>query len=710
VVVLSALGDSVFGGAEYAAVVTAIGDGRSAAEVLDAAGGDDAVAQALAELTAAGVVVEASEGLPPEHAAWWAQQRTPPAKAATGLEASTVSVLAVGRVDPAPVAAALEEVGVRVETGGQHLVVLTDDYLRDELAARNEDALESGAPWLLAAPARSEVWVGPLFAPDRGACWECLAQRLRRARRVDRFVRDVPGRSEPIVRTAGSTPSTRQVGAGMVATEVLRWIVSGEAASPLANRLVSLDTRTWQSDIHDLTWRPQCRACGAPDASLDRPAAPVELAREGSAPASEELRTASPETTVERFVHHVSPITGVVPVLVRPTGVRPPLHAYVAGEPGPDIRGDRRWAPGVSTPAGGKGATDAQAKASALCEALERYSGEFTGEESRRRGSLEELRPVAIHPNEVMGFSETQYAARQETNADATSSRKFVPERLDPAAQIDWTPLWSLSAQQERLLPTSFCYYEAQVEGREVCPPDSNGNAAGNTLEEAMLQGLLELVERDHVALWWYNRLRLPGVDLDSLGDPWLVAARSRLEADGLELWALDLTADLGIPVAAALAAPRDGEGRVVMGFGAHVDLPLATRRAVTELVQIRTYAPSGGLGHGTDAKLDLSEDSYLRASGLSSSEDGTVDRAPLDVRATLVDYVARFEARGMEVMVLDQTRPDIGLPVVKVVVPGMRHFWPRLAPGRLYDVPVALGRLSERLSESDLNPIPPVE
>lgn len=52
-------------------------------------------------------------------------------------------------------------------------------------------------------------------------------------------------------------------------------------------------------------------------------------------------------------------------------------------------------------------------------------------------------------------------------------------------------------------------------------------------------------------------------------------------------------------------------------------------------------------------------------------------------------------------------TRPDVGLPVVKVVVPGLRHFWPRLAPGRLYDAPVALGWRESALKEDELNPVP---
>jgi ribosomal protein S12 methylthiotransferase accessory factor len=67
----------------------------------------------------------------------------------------------------------------------------------------------------------------------------------------------------------------------------------------------------------------------------------------------------------------------------------------------------------------------------------------------------------------------------------------------------------------------------------------------------------------------------------------------------------------------------------------------------------------------------------------------------------------ARVEAIGLEMLILDQTRPEIGLPVAKVIVPGLRHFWTRFAPGRLYDVPVQLGWLPRPLTEEELNPIP---
>ena len=60
-----------------------------------------------------------------------------------------------------------------------------------------------------------------------------------------------------------------------------------------------------------------------------------------------------------------------------------------------------------------------------------------------------------------------------------------------------------------------------------------------------------------------------------------------------------------------------------------------------------------------------------------------------------------------MEVLVLGQTRPDIHLPVARVIVPGLRHFWERFAPGRLFDVPVAMGWRDSPLAETELNPVP---
>jgi ribosomal protein S12 methylthiotransferase accessory factor len=66
------------------------------------------------------------------------------------------------------------------------------------------------------------------------------------------------------------------------------------------------------------------------------------------------------------------------------------------------------------------------------------------------------------------------------------------------------------------------------------------------------------------------------------------------------------------------------------------------------------------------------------------------------------VDLVS---AAGLQVIVVDQTRPDIELAVARVVVPGLRHFWRRLGPGRLWEVPARLGRLPLALDEDSVNP-----
>lgn len=77
------------------------------------------------------------------------------------------------------------------------------------------------------------------------------------------------------------------------------------------------------------------------------------------------------------------------------------------------------------------------------------------------------------------------------------------------------------------------------------------------------------------------------------------------------------------------------------------------------------------------------------------------------DVRDTVHALVERAAGRGLETIVLDQTRPDLDICAAKVVVPGLRHFWRELGPGRLYDVPVELGWLGRAHSESELNPMP---
>jgi ribosomal protein S12 methylthiotransferase accessory factor len=227
-------------------------------------------------------------------------------------------------------------------------------------------------------------------------------------------------------------------------------------------------------------------------------------------------------------------------------------------------------------------------------------------------------------------------------------------------------------------------------------------------------------VERDSVALWWTNRLSHPEFDLESLNESYIAEYRAFYGAHNRAFWVLDLTADLGIPCMAAINRRLSGPTEdIVVGFGAHFDPAIAVSRALTEMNQfipaVLNVASDGTtkyafhdpetLAFWQTAKLD--EQPYLKP---GPQKMRRLSDYPAVRGATLYDQLTRlfglFEQKSMEVLILDQTRPDVGLPVLKVIVPGMRHFWARHAPGRLYDVPVQMGWLETPTAEADLNPI----
>ena len=389
-----------------------------------------------------------------------------------------------------------------------------------------------------------------------------------------------------------------------------------------------------------------------------------------------------------------------------------------------DIAASPTSAATCGTSSSGKGATDAQARASGLCEGLERYSGVFRGDEPRRRAAPADS---ATPPSRstIACTSATGSIASATSGMPRKSHYNFVPVPLDPDAEVDWTPVWSLTRQEPRYLPTAFCYFNApQPDGEPFCIGDSNGNAAGNTLEEAILQGFLELVERDAVALWWYNRVKRPEVDLDSFADPYLDRVRVYLRERGRELWVIDLTSDLNIPVFAGHVARNRWPG------GAdHAGLrrpPRSPRRAAAgrhrdepdAVEPARTNGRPPGPGTSPSTTQETLE--WLRSATVANQPYLLPDAAAEPPKCHVVSaVVVRRRRRGRAVVPGvgrgawdgdDGPGPDaseIGLPVVKVIVPGLRHFWARYAPGRLYDVPVRLGWLSAPTPEEELNPIP---
>ena len=188
----------------------------------------------------------------------------------------------------------------------------------------------------------------------------------------------------------------------------------------------------------------------------------------------------------------------------------------------------------------------------------------------------------------------------------------------------------------------------------------------------------------------------------------------------GREVWALDLTSDLGITTVVALSRDREGDAeRILMGLGCHLDPRIAVQRALAEMNQMLGIAdaPFDGADGGLD---DWETLEWLKTATVANQPHLQPDAAAALRRVTDltdhhsgdlledIEFCCRcVEKQGMQVLVLDQTRELVGLPVVKVVVPGLRHFWARYGPGRLYDVPVQMGQLPHPLQEDELNPIP---
>ena len=298
----------------------------------------------------------------------------------------------------------------------------------------------------------------------------------------------------------------------------------------------------------------------------------------------------------------------------------------------------------------------------------------------------------AMAPNDLMLFSERQLEHRDQINA---MRRRFVwvPRVFDPEERLDWTPAWSLSDERPVHFLTHQMYYAAPFEGESqrgelVAAPDSNGCASGSSLEDAAVQGFYELVERDAYAMWWYSRYQVPEVDLDSFGDPFLSKAKAYYAHYGLKLWMIDITNDFGIPVFASVAYRPDAEYEgIITAAGAHHDPYVAALRCVCEMNQyltaVRDLRDDGGFYYDDEESnwfwrnVKMKDMSYLIPD--PSAEIVTRDRyeTPTDDAGKLLRVILdAVHARGLKMMILDQTRPDVGMPVVKTIVPGMRHFW----------------------------------
>jgi len=276
---------------------------------------------------------------------------------------------------------------------------------------------------------------------------------------------------------------------------------------------------------------------------------------------------------------------------------------------------------------------------------------------------------------------------------DAPAER-FIGALLDHCGvsrsrPIAWTHAARLHGGGEAPMPLDLCVRRI-AEAQDFSPPLrlSVGCAAGVSATGATLHALLELVERDATAQWWRGGVRGHLVPLEwaASRDAALQIERLRGTASSRRTWLLDITTDLGVPVVAAVSARHDGYG-FAAGFACRPTMAAAATAALFELCQMELglHLAQSRLRENGESALGTGDRAHLRRAqaidtsacrllhpgpptGLAHDDEG----ADGD-EALLSRLVARLVAQGIESYAIDLTRPEFGVPVVRVIAPALQ-------------------------------------
>lgn len=369
------------------------------------------------------------------------------------------------------------------------------------------------------------------------------------------------------------------------------------------------------------------------------------------------IRTVAPEETLRR----------ALPLLEK-AGMRPLEDITALDDIGIPVFSVHRdlTAKGTFGNYNGKGATREQAMASAVMEALERYSAEQREDDEVVYGTFEQASAtgLAVDPFHLNLSPNT---ARYAKGAEVAWVQGFEMFRGCPV----WVPAC------EAFYP----YYPDS--DLQLTRFHTNGIASGNTIEEAVLHGLLELIERDAWSIAEFNEYTDADIVVDT-PDSVSAGLLRRFEERGIEIHLKDLTSDIGVPTIGAAAddvVSKDPE-LLTIGVGTHLDPEIACVRALTEVAQSRTTHKHGvkinaqlqrktqDMGYERIKKVNrMWYSPSKRSVRLSEMANGATDYVLDDIEVVL----GRLMDRGFDmVCCVDLTREELGIPVVRMVVPGL--------------------------------------
>lgn len=310
----------------------------------------------------------------------------------------------------------------------------------------------------------------------------------------------------------------------------------------------------------------------------------------------------------------------------------------------------------------GKGLTMEQAKVSAIMEGIERYCAEVHDRPLRRELAASAVRKGAVDPRTLI------------LPQGAESSLPYGP--------VAWTPAYDLEGG-DVMVPANAVFHPYAPKGDVMLfRSSSNGLASGNTMEEAVLHGLMEVIERDAWSIAEVRRRFRGGIDAS--GSERISRVLEMFSSQGVDVQLKDLTSDLGVPTVAAAAddVRLQDAGLLTLGMGTDTDAESAALRALIEVAQSRLTQIHGAredttradtsrqLGYERMKRLNAHwfspEKEQVKLSDIPGLETG-------DVLDDLVHVQFRLTVAGLgKVLFADLTRPEIGMPVVRVLVPGL--------------------------------------
>ncbi|MBM9537138.1 YcaO-like family protein [Desulfobulbus alkaliphilus] len=317
----------------------------------------------------------------------------------------------------------------------------------------------------------------------------------------------------------------------------------------------------------------------------------------------------------------------------------------------------------------GKGSTPDQARASACMELGERFSffSFLNDKDNFLVGDYERM--------EAQGYPVLPIETLLHSVHDVDLSPELL-RRLLADLPLRWTWAQRLGDNAPVLIPFSWFYAINEF----------NGPSAGNTYEEAVLQGICEIVERHVCALVTRDRLATAKIDPASITDPVACELLDKFRNNGIEVHLSDFSLDTGIPTVGALAwdpATFPHTSEIVYTAGTTPDANKALIRALTEVAQLAGDFNTGSnyVASGLPKPLSLDEVDHLLRSTSTVTLGEMADLADEDIFQEVNNCVAALQRNGMEVLIINTTHPQLEIPALYTIIPGA-HFRERAMGG----------------------------